>query len=271
MSILEALVLGIVQGLTEFLPISSSAHLVLVPELAGWEQPTLAYVVLLHAGTLLALVVYFRRELSATLRGMLRPGPARRFGVLLIAGTLPAALIGVAFEEQFEQNFGEPFQVALQLVLTGLMLFGIEVLARRKPPPAEDPQNLTGLEGLVDDLNPSKAAAVGFAQALAIIPGISRSGATIAAGLLGGLSRAQAARFSFLLSIPILLGTSLFKVPDLAGEGAGAGPLTVGFLASLVTGYLAIAGTITFLQKRGLMVFASYCVVAGGLAALILR
>jgi undecaprenyl-diphosphatase len=271
LSVLEALVLGIVQGLTEFLPISSSAHLVLVPELLGWDQPSLPYVVLLHAGTLLALLIYFRNELIATLKGMVHPGPARRFIVLLIAGTLPAAIIGVAFEKQLEDSFGEPVQVAIQLIVTGLILVGIELLIRRNPPPAEDPEDLAGLDGLVDELSPAKAAAVGLAQAFAIVPGISRSGATIAAGLLAGLSRAQAARFSFLLSIPILFGTTLFKVPDLAGESVGTSALVVGFLASLVTGYLAIAGTISFLQRRGLLSFAAYCILAGAFAALVLR
>ncbi|CAN5883160.1 undecaprenyl-diphosphatase UppP [soil metagenome] len=270
MSLVEALILGIVQGLTEFLPVSSSAHLVLVPELLGWEQPSLPYVVLLHAGTLLALVVYFRRELVATVAGMLHPGPARRFLLLLIAGTLPAAIIGVAFEEQFEDSFGESFQVALQLIATGLILVGIEVLIRRNPRPAAEPEDLTGLDGLVNQLTPTKAAAVGFAQAFAIVPGISRSGSTIAAGLLAGLSRAQAARFSFLLSIPILFGTTLFKVPDLAGGDVGFPALVVGFVASLVTGYLAIAGTISFLQRRGLLSFAAYCIVAGAVAAFLL-
>jgi len=113
-------------------------------------------------------------------------------------------------------------------------------------------------------------SAVGLAQAFAIVPGISQSGATIAAGLLAGLSRAQAARFSFLLSIPILLGTTLFKVPDLAGESVGASALGVGFVAALVTGYLAIAGTISFLQRRGLLSFAAYCILAGAVAALLL-
>lgn len=271
MSLLEALVLGIVQGLTEFLPISSSAHLVLVPELLGWEQPSLPYVVLLHAGTLLALGVYFRRELIATVTGMLHPGPARRFLLLLIAGTLPAAIIGVAFEEQFEDNFGDSFQVALQLIVTGLILVGIEILIRRNPRPPDEPEDLTGLDGLVDKLSATKAAGVGFAQAFAIVPGISRSGSTIAAGLLAGLSRAQAARFSFLMSIPILVGTTLFKVPDLAGESVGMPALAVGFVASLVTGYVAIAGTISFLQRRGLLSFAAYCIVAGTIAAFLLR
>jgi undecaprenyl-diphosphatase len=271
LSILEALVLGIVQGLTEFLPISSSAHLVLVPELLGWKQPSLPYVVLLHAGTLLALFIYFRNELVATVRGMVRPGPARRFIVLLVAGTLPAAIIGVAFEQQLEDSFSEPVQVAIQLIVTGLILVGIEMLIRRNPPPPEDAEDLVGLDGLVDELTPVKAAAVGLAQAFAIVPGISRSGATITAGLLAGLSRAQAARFSFLLSIPILFGTTLFKVPDLAGESVGTPALVVGFFASLVTGYLAIAGTISFLQRRSLLSFAAYCVAAGAAAALVLR
>lgn len=271
MSFLEALVLGIVQGLTEFLPVSSSAHLVLVPELLGWEQPSLPYVVLLHAGTLLALLAYFRRELIDTLRGLLRPGPSRRFILLLIAGTLPAAIIGVAFEKQLEDTFSAPVQVALQLIATGLILTGIEVHARRRPPPSDSPEDLTGLEGMVKDLTPARAAAVGLAQAAAIVPGISRSGSTIAAGLLAGLSRAQAARFSFLLSIPILIGTTLFKVPDLADENVGAVALVTGFLAALVTGYLAIAGTISFLQRRGLLSFAVYCILAGTVAALILR
>jgi len=271
LSLVEALVLGIVQGLTEFLPISSSAHLVLVPELLGWDQPSLPYVVLLHAGTLLSLVIYFRKELISTVSGMIRPGPARRFLLLLVAGTLPAAIIGVAFEEQLEASFGEPFQVAIQLIVTGLILVGIELLIRRKPPRADDPEDLTGLEGLVGQLSVTKSAAVGLAQAFAIVPGISRSGSTIAAGLLAGLSRAQAARYSFLLSIPILFGTTLFKVPDLAGDSVGSAALVVGFLASLITGYLAIAGTISFLQRRGLFSFAAYCIVAGAIAAAILN
>lgn len=270
MSLFEALILGVVQGLTEFLPISSSAHLVLVPELLGWEQPSLAYIVLLHAGTLLALLVYFRRELVQTLTGMLRPGPARKFVLLLAAGTLPAAAIGFALQEQFEAIFGNAFQVALQLVATGLILVGIEALTRKRPQPEESPQDLTGLDSMVAQITPAKAVGVGFAQALAIIPGISRSGSTIAAGLLAGLSRAQAARFSFLLSIPIVFGTTVLKVPELSGGEVGAGALATGFVASLVTGYLAIAGLISFLQKRGLLIFAAYCIVAGTVAALII-
>lgn len=270
MAIIEALVLGIVQGLTEFLPISSSAHLVLVPELLGWEQPSLPYVVLLHAGTLLALIVYFRRELVALATGVLRRGPERRLAVLLALGTLPAAAIGFAFEKQFEEAFGEPVRVALQLVVSGLILVAAEALSRRNDKGRDRRSEGEGIEEMAKGLTWRSALGVGFAQAFAIVPGISRSGATIAAGLLAGLSRAMAARFSFLLSIPILFGTSVFEVPKLSGSHPGSAALIVGFVASTVSGYAAIAGLIAFLQRRGLLPFAAYCVVVGALAASVL-
>ena len=290
MDVLHALVLGIVQGLTEFLPLSSSAHLVLIPELLGWEQPSLPYVVMLHSATLIALLVYFRRDLVTLAAGVLKPGPERKLLGLLALGTLPAAAIGAAFEEQFERSFGEPVQVALQLVATGVILVLAEALSRRRKPPETDARSpRTERGGSSGAGNPSKedsgsaqtermarglgwfgALGVGLAQALAIVPGISRSGATIAAGLLAGLSRPLAARFSFLLSIPILLGTSLFEVPRLSGANPGVGAMAVGFVASGVSGYLAIAVMIEFLQRRGLLVFAAYCVVVGGVLALVL-
>ena len=269
MTFIEALVLGIVQGLTEFLPISSSAHLVLVPELFGWEQPSLPYVVLLHAGTLLALVVYFRRELAALAAGVFRPGPERRLAIVLALGTIPAAIIGVAFEEQFEEAFGHPKQVAIQLVLSGLILVAAEALTRRNDKRDDTSSDVEGTEQMARRLTWGSALGVGFAQALAIVPGISRSGATIAAGLLAGLSRPMAARFSFLLSIPILLGTSVFEVPKLSGTHPGAAALIAGFVASTISGYAAIAGMIAFLQRRGLLSFAAYCVVVGGIFVLL--
>jgi undecaprenyl-diphosphatase len=270
MAIIEALVLGIVQGLTEFLPISSSAHLVLVPELLGWEQPSLPYVVLLHAGTLLALVVYFRRELAALATGVFRPGPERKLAMILALGTLPAAVIGVAFEEQFEEAFGHPSEVAVQLVVSGLILVAAEALSRRSEK-REDPRtDAAGTEQMARRLTWRSALGVGFAQAFAIVPGISRSGATIAAGLLAGLSRPLAARFSFLLSIPILFGTSVFEVPKLSGSRPGSAALIVGFVASTISGYAAIAGLIAFLQRRGLLPFAAYCVVVGAVLASVL-
>lgn len=270
MSVFRALILGIVQGLTEFLPVSSSGHVIVVPALLRWREPGLPFVVLLHAGTMFALLLYFRRELVQILRSGLRRGPERRFTVLLVLGSLPAAVVGFVFEKQFQRSFGEPFQVALQLVANGFILIGAELLTRKSRGPAKD-EELTGVEGLAKELRPARAAGVGMAQALAIVPGISRSGSTIAAGLFAGLSRAQAARFSFLLAVPILAGTSLFEVPVLAKRAAGGGMfLVVGFVASLLSGYLSIAGMIRFLQRRSLLVFAAYCIVAGSLAALVL-
>ncbi|MGQ0680507.1 MAG: undecaprenyl-diphosphate phosphatase [Actinomycetota bacterium] len=267
MSVLQALVLGVVQGLTEFLPVSSSAHLVLVPELLGWEQPSLPYLVLLHAATLLALLVYFRRELLELATGVFRPGPARKLVLLLAVATVPAALIGFIFESQFERSFGQPFQVAIQLVLTGVILIAAELLTRRRPPSADD----AGIESMARVVTAPAALSIGLAQALAIVPGISRSGSTIGAGLLAGMSRSMAARFSFLMSIPILLGASLFEVPKLAGASPGPAALVAGFLGALVSGYLSIAGMVAFLQRRSLMAFAGYCIVAGALAAMLLR
>lgn len=258
--------------MTEFLPISSSAHLVIVPELAGWSPPSLPFLVLLHSATLVALVIYFRRELLAAIVGLVKPGPERRLLLLLALGTAPAAIIGFVFESQFEAFFAEPAGVALQLMATGVLLIGAELLAKRTSKEAVGPPGdpaISGAEDITGRLSWAGALGVGFSQALAIIPGISRSGATIAGGLLAGLTRVSAARFSFILSVPILFGTSAFEVPQLYGASPGATPLLVGFTASLVSGYLAIAGMITYLQKRGLFPFAAYC-LAGGLAAALL-
>jgi undecaprenyl-diphosphatase len=272
-SIFEALVLGILQGLTEFLPISSSAHLVLVPEFAGWSPPSLPFLVLLHSATLVALIIYFRRELLAAIVGLVKPGPERRLLWLLALGTAPAAIIGFVFESQFEASFAEPAEVAFQLMATGVLLIGAELLAKRtsKEEVTVSPGDpaISEAEDITGRLSWAGALGVGFSQAMAIIPGISRSGATIAGGLLAGLTRVSAARFSFILSVPILFGTSAFEVPQLYGTSPGATPLLVGFTASLVSGYLAIAGMITYLQKRGLFPFAAYC-LAGGLAAALL-
>ncbi|MEX2586463.1 MAG: undecaprenyl-diphosphate phosphatase [Actinomycetota bacterium] len=269
MSIFEAIVLGIVQGLTEFLPISSSGHLVLVPEFAGWDQPSLPFFVLLHAATLLALVVYFRRELIETAFGMVRSGPQRRFVWLLALATLPAAVIGVVFEEWFEQVFGNPYQVAIQLIGTGVILIGAEALTRRKDA-SDRKEVLTGVKGLTEQVSWRAALGVGLAQAAAILPGISRSGSTISAAMLAGLSRAQAARFSFLMAIPILIGTAVFQVPQLSGDSVGAGALAAGFVSAGISSYLSIAGMVAFLQRRGLIGFAVYCIAAGGIAATVL-
>lgn len=268
MSVLEAAVLGLVQGLTEFLPISSSGHLVIVPGLLGWQSPPLSFDVLLHAASLLAVLAYFRRELWSMAVGLGRPGPGRRLTGLLVVGTVPAVVVGYLLEERFEQLFGQPRTAAFLLLGTAAILAGTEAYARRRPRPAEgDPP---GVEGIAGGLTAGRALLVGCAQALAILPGISRSGSTIGAGLLSGLSRPAAARFSFLLAIPALAGAGVLKLPDLGNLDLGAAPLGIGFLASLVSSYLAIWGLIGYLQRRGLYPFAAYCLVAGPVAAVLL-
>ena len=265
MTPLEALVLGLVQGLTEFLPISSSGHLVIVPRLFGWEHPPVAFDVMLHTASLVAVLIYFRSELVEVLAGFARAGPGRRFIWLLAVGTIPAALIGFFLEEPLSELFDEPVITAALLLGTAGILVLSETYARFY---SRSPNSLKGIDNssipeLVTALTAPKALAIGCAQALAILPGISRSGSTIGAGLLSGLSRPQAARFSFMLAVPILLGTSAYKVPALSSSDISASAIIIGFLASLISSYAAVAGMISYLQKRGLYPFAAYCFVVG--------
>lgn len=271
MTLLEAIVLGIVQGLTEFLPISSTAHLVLIPALMGWGEVEVPFVVLLHAGTLIALLIYFWREMVEALDGIDRPGPQRRFIYLIVLGTIPAAIIGAVFEKQFEQQFGHPLSVAYQLIVTGILLVATEIYLRRRGAKEHiEEMQFSNVEKIAAEVSWWNALTVGFAQALSIIPGISRSGATIGAGIFTGLSRAQAARFSFMLSVPILMGTSIIEAPELLRSDIGLPQMIAGFLAALVSGYFAIAGMIGYLQKRGLFPFAAYCLVIGPIVAFFL-
>jgi undecaprenyl-diphosphatase len=260
---LEALVLGLVQGLTEFLPISSSGHLVIVPRLFGWEQPSVAFDVMLHAASLIAVLIYFRRELIEVLAGFARRGPGRRFIWLLVIGTIPAALIGFFLEEPLSQMFDDPVFAAITLMGTGVILVVSEVFARARFRNTSEEGDVSSIPALAADISFPKSFAIGCAQAVSIIPGISRSGATIGTGLLTGMSRPQAARFSFMLAVPILIGVSVYKVPDLSGAEIGPAAIIIGFLASLVSSYAAVAGMIGYLQKRGLYPFAIYCFVVG--------
>lgn len=271
MTLFQALVLGLLQGLTEFLPISSSGHGVLIPALLGWDIPPAEFEVLLHTGTIVAVLIYFFREFIEALDGLGRPSPGRTFVGLLAIGTVPAAVIGGIFEATFEGFFSRPDQVAAFLVVTGLILAATETYARhsQRDESVEQTQ-LSVVEKIALEVTWWKALAIGFAQALAIFPGISRSGSTIGTGLLVGLSRPQAARFSFMLAVPILIGTSIVQLPELGRFNIGWGPIIVGAAASLVSSYLAIAGMIGYLQRRGLYPFAAYCLVVGAVAVIFL-
>lgn len=260
MNFFQALTLGIVQGLTEFIPISSSAHLVLVPWIFGWPKPDLVFDTMVHWGTLVAVVAYFWHDLWGLAVGWvesvryrsLNPDPQRRLAWLVIIGTIPAALAGALFQKQFEVLFEVPVWAAIFLLITGVLLTASEFLSHR--------------ERVLTDLRLPDALAIGVAQAVAIAPGISRSGATIATGLFRGLQRDVAARYSFLLATPIIFGAGLLKLKDLwaAGDALMRGPiLAIGFVAAAVTGYLCIRFLMQYLARGRLYVFAAYCWVIG--------
>jgi undecaprenyl-diphosphatase len=249
--VLVAALWGLIQGLTEFLPISSSGHLVLVPAIFGFEEPGLAASVMLHLGTLAAVLVFYRRDLLRLLH--LRTDPeARRILMLLAVGTIPAALIGLTLHGPIEALFTEPWLVAIALMVTGVILLFSALVARGRRSLAE----ARWPDGLV----------VGLAQAFALLPGISRSGMTITAGMAQGFTRAEAARYAFLLSIPAIAGAALLDGIDLIQQGGFTPDLLVGMAVAAVVGYLAIAGLLKVLTRFGLLPFAIYCLGAGAAA-----
>lgn len=269
MNLIQALILGIVQGATEFLPISSSAHLVLVPWIFRWEfDPKAAFIfnILVQWGTLLAVVFYFRHDLHlmarAVWRGVRSPNPLQdsdaRLAWLVLAASIPATIVGVALKTQVSRAFENPVAVSLLLLVTAAALFLSERIGK--------------LDRTLDTLSTPDALWIGLAQASALFPGISRSGATIAAGLARRLQRPHAARFSFLIAIPVMIGAGLVAVLDLAKLPDGhhqISALLVGFLAAVIVGYFAIRWLIHFLSQKSLSVFAVYCAVVGGLGLLL--
>jgi undecaprenyl-diphosphatase len=263
----QAGVLGAVQGLTEFLPISSSGHLVIVPAALGWDTPSLGFDVLLHAASLLAILVYFRREVAVMTLGIFRGGPGRRLVGILLVGTIPAGLVGLLFDEQVSAVLDRPRIVAMLLFGTAAILVVAEAVFRRRSEREQGPE-----PGAVSDLSRVgwvQSLIVGCGQAAAILPGFSRSGFTISAALGTGMARPQAARFSFLLSMPALTGAAMLEIPSLASSDTPAYSVAVGFVASFVFSYLAVAGLIRYLQRRGLLPFAGYCVLAGAIGLFI--
>ena len=260
MSIVQALVLGAVQGLTEFIPISSSGHLVVVPAALDWPQPGLTFDVLLHAASLVALLAYFWGDLMDLARGTLRGDPeSRKLVWLLAAGTVPAVIAGLLLGDYFEGTFEDAEASAIQLAVTAVILVAAErLLAFHTRRAARTGARLRSMH----DLGALDAVLVGVAQAVSILPGISRSGSTIGAGLALSMDRSDAACFAFLLAIPALTGATLVEIPELGGSSIGVGAGTVGFVISLVTSYAAIWGLIRYLRTNTLYPFAAYCLVA---------
>lgn len=279
MSVLQAFFLGVLQGATEFLPVSSSGHLVLVPWLLRWPSPGLAFDAVVHWGTAAAVIVYFWREWLAILEGAWLSvagkrrgnglgkgdsdgGEANRGGRnllwLIVLGTVPGVIVGFFLEDFFERMFARPVAAAVFLFVTAAFLAGSEWLGRR--------------ERDLGDLGFLDALLIGVGQALAIFPGISRSGSTIATGLARGMKRQPAAHFSFLLATPIILGAGLLKVVDLVQAGglmAQAATLAVGFVASAVVGLVCVHFLLRYLKNRRLYPFAIYCAAFGALSLIV--
>ncbi|MGH2808159.1 MAG: undecaprenyl-diphosphate phosphatase [Actinomycetota bacterium] len=261
MPVIQAVVLGAVQGLTEFIPISSSGHLVLVPEALGWDQPGLAFDVLLHAASLIALLIYFSGELIDLTRGALNGDRgSRRLVALLIIGNVPAAIAGLVWGDYFEQAFENASAAAIQLGITAVILVAAELTLRYHQ---RRSANTGAAMRTMEDLNMLDATVVGVAQAVSILPGISRSGSTIGAGLAMSVTRDDAARFAFLLAIPALFGAMILQLPKLDGASLGAAAGVGGFVSSLAFSYAAIWGLIRYLKRNTLYPFAAYCVIAG--------
>jgi undecaprenyl-diphosphatase len=264
LELLKAIVLGIVQGLTEFIPVSSSAHLVITPWLLGWPPQSLFYDLVLHWGTLVAVFAVFWRDFWAITVAVLRSfvtrslaDPEARLGWLIVIGSIPAVLAGFFFNDFFEALFADPFATGRDLVITALLLAGSEWLIRR----SQQQRDLKQLN-LVDTI------VIGIAQAVALWPGISRSGSTIAAGLVRGIRRDDAARFSFLLGTPAILGAGLLQLVDVLQADSGAVAtqvpvLVIGFVVSAITGYASIRFLLSYLRTHNLYIFAAYCLVVG--------
>ena len=294
LSYVEAVVVGAFQGVTELFPVSSLGHSVLVPALVGgqWAQdlnvsapqsPYLAFIVGLHVATAAALLVFFRRDWVRILTGLISSvryrriqAPAERLAWLIVAATIPVGLAGLALEKLFRTTLGKPIPAAVFLILNGIALYAGEVLRRRIAPAATDDHSKpvdeqpahTGeaVDNRLAQLPIGRGVLIGSAQILALLPGISRSGITIVAGLWRGLSHEDAARFSFLLATPIILAAGVYKIPDLFGAlGTGIhGQVLAGSVASFVCAYLAVRYLTRYFQTRTLTPFAIYCVVAGG-------
>jgi undecaprenyl-diphosphatase len=260
-SVLEAIVLGIVQGLTEFLPISSTGHLRIVPAFLGWEDPGAAFTAVTQLGTMAAVLLYFREDLKriaiAWWRSVwdrrLRRELDARLGWYIVLGTIPIGIFGVLFKDQIETGARDLYLIGVALIVLGLVLLLAEKVGTR--------------ERSIEQIRTKDGFAIGFAQALALIPGVSRSGATITAGLFLGLDRTAAARFSFLLSVPAVVLSGLLELgtilSDDDGDHTSLGALVIATVMAFVSGYAAIAWLLRYLTTHSMVIFVVYRVALG--------
>ena len=273
MTLFQAIVLGIVQGLTEFIPISSSGHLVLVPWLLNWDldpNSTFVFDVLVQWGTLLALVIYFRSDIISINRSFVaglrdreeRANSRYRLAWLILLSTLPALAVGLMLKSLVQNTISSPLWVSIFLLFTGGLLFAAEKLGNRLR--------------VVDEMSPQDALLIGVSQILSLFPGISRSGVTIAAGMFTGLKREDAARYSFLMATPIMIAAGVVALVDLVSLDNPVSlfvTLVVGFFVAALVGYIAIHWLLRYLRERSLTVFSIYCILAGliGILAVVLN
>ena len=264
MDIIQAIIIGLVQGLTEFLPVSSSAHLIFAQQALGVADVGLAFDVLLHVGTLVAVIVYFFNDIVNMIKGFLlslvdlkngnfmgelKKDPYKKLAWLTILATIPIGIVGVLFNDIVESMFMGLTVPAFLLLITGCLLY----VSQRMNTGKIDVRNITLKEALI----------MGCGQALAILPGLSRSGTTIAAGLFAGLDKEFAAKFSFILSIPAILGAAVFQLKDLSGGSVEIGACIAGFIVAVISGYLAISVLLKIVREKSLDIFAYYCWIVG--------
>ena len=264
MDILQAIIIGLVQGLTEFLPVSSSAHLIFTQQALGLSDVGLAFDVLLHVGTLVAVVAYFFSDIISMIKGFflslidlkdgkfmeeVRRDPYKKLAWLTIIATIPVGIVGVLFNDLVESLFTGITVPAFFLLITGCLLY----VSQRMNSGGIDLSNITLKEALI----------MGCGQALAVMPGLSRSGTTIAAGLFSGLDKEFAAKFSFILSIPAILGAGVFQLKDLSGGNMEIEACIAGFIVAVISGYLAISVLLKLIREKSLDIFAYYCWIVG--------
>lgn len=253
MSIIQSIISGVVQGLTEFFPISSSGHLVMLHAIFGVKEPQLAFDVFLHLGTVLSVIVFFRKDIMHLLTA------DRKTLALLVIASIPTFVIAILFKDFIESAFALPSLVALMLIVTGFLLLAASYVEKR----------------LTIKREPSilKSIIIGIAQGVAIIPGISRSGSTIATGMFIGMEKSAAVRFSFLLSIPAILGASVFKARSIIHEIIGRDSLhfVIGGAAAAIAGFFAIAVLLKMVQNNKFYLFGIYCIVVGVVSVLYFR
>jgi undecaprenyl-diphosphatase len=273
----QAVVLGLLQGVSELFPVSSLGHTVILPGLLGWNihqnaSYFLTFLVALHLATALVLLGFFWEDWVRILKGLGRSLRDReitdsdaRLGWLLVVATIPAGILGLTFQDSLRKLFASPEYASIFLALNGVMLYGAELLRRRAPVVAEDDD-----ERIAQTVGWPQSVAVGAVQSVALVPGFSRSGAAMGGGLLVGLSHKDAARFAFLLATPIILAAAVLKLPDLAGsQGNGVrGQALVGALCAALTAYLSVRFLMRYFETRTLTPFAIYCLCAGTACAI---